>query len=36
MANTLKNNTSEFNYKYSKFQASETWGLVFYMMRAVI
>jgi hypothetical protein len=36
MSNTLQNNTSEFNYKYSKFQASTTWGLVFYIMPAMI
>lgn len=35
MSNTLQNNTSESNYKYSKFQASVAWGLVFYMMPAV-
>jgi len=36
MSNTLQNNTSEFSYKYSKFQAPTTWGLAFYMMLAVI
>lgn len=36
MSNTLQNNTSEFNYQYSKFQALTTWGLLLYMMPAVI